>query len=225
NTPDSVTSACTASVEVLSHSAKRTAASRCRVWVVTAVEEPPQFPVASSPASHCGRGAICQFPSVDPALPDRTPGAHTAETHPTWVPLFSAVFHCGVYIGALSITPSSTSSPQNRATRCVGSSAIATDQCYPSICHHDAPARCASPTPSPRSVTSASIATDPCAPAVCHHEAPACSTSPTNRAGSALEKARRNISASAPLTVRAPSAESAHVSGADSPSSSKTAAR
>src|SRR5699024_950759 len=81
----------------------------------------------------------------------RTPGAHTAETHPTWVPLFSAVFHCGVYIGSLSITPSSTSSPQNRATRCVGSSSIATDQCSPSICHHEAPACCASPTNRPGS--------------------------------------------------------------------------
>jgi len=84
----------------------------CLDWVVTAVLEPPQLPVAGLAGSHCGIGAISHFPAVSGALPCSTPGAHTAESHPICAPLLSAAFHSGVYIGLLSITPDSTSPPQ-----------------------------------------------------------------------------------------------------------------
>src|SRR5699024_4282231 len=138
--------------EVFIHSANRTASARWRLSTVTAVEEPPQLPVAFAPASHCGMVDIRQEPAVEPALPARTPGAQAAETQPTWVPLFSATFHSGVYMGSAPITPSSTSPPQNSATCRVGSSSIATLQRSPSICHHEAPACWARPTNRPGSV-------------------------------------------------------------------------
>lgn len=134
------------------HSANRTAAAWCSPPATTAVEEPPQFPVAFSPASHWGILAIFHLPAVEPALPSSTPGAHAAETQPIWVPAFSAAFHCGVYIGSTEMTPSSTRPPQYSATRRVGSASISTFQRSPSIPHQEAPACWAKPTKSPGSV-------------------------------------------------------------------------
>ena len=134
------------------HSAKRTASARCALPTTTEVAEPPQLPVSSAPGSHCGIVDIRQAPAVLPALPSSTPGAHAAETQPICVPSFSAAFHCGVYIGSAAMTPSSTSPPQNSATRRVGSASIATFQRSPSISHHEAPACCARPTNRPGSV-------------------------------------------------------------------------
>src|SRR5690554_2043065 len=128
--PASLTIAATASSLVFNQVANFAAASWCSLWVDTAVEEPPQLPVAGALASHCGMGATFHFPAVSPAFPARTPGAHTAESQPTSVPLLSAAFHSGVYMGLLLMTPSSTSSPQNLATFWVGSSSM----CTPHAC-------------------------------------------------------------------------------------------
>ena len=75
------------------------------------MEEPPHAPVDGSP-SHVGSGAISHLPAVLAALPASTPGAQTALTQPTSLPVLRAVFHSGVYIGLLLMTPSSTSPPQ-----------------------------------------------------------------------------------------------------------------
>src|ERR1700712_3942940 len=96
------------------------ASAGCLDWLVTEVPEPPQLPVAGLLASHCGSGAIFHLPAVAAALPSSTPGAQIALTQPTWVPLFSAAFHAGVYIGLLSMTPLATRPPQYEATFWVG---------------------------------------------------------------------------------------------------------
>src|SRR3954471_19174379 len=106
---------------VFIHSMNLAASLGCFDCVVTEVAEPPQLPVASSPASHCGSGTMAHLPSVSGALPCRTPGAQMAETQPACEPSLSAAFHSGVYIGLLSMTPLSTRSPQYLATFCAGS--------------------------------------------------------------------------------------------------------
>src|SRR5699024_2998889 len=151
-TPLSSTRASTPSAEVFIHSAKRTASAWWSLPTTTDVAEPPQLPVAFAPGSHCGMVDIRQDPAVLPALPSSTPGAQAADTQPIWVPSFRAAFHCGVYIGSVEMTPSSTSPPQNSATRRVGSASISTFQRSPSISHHEAPACCARPTNRPGSV-------------------------------------------------------------------------
>src|ERR687889_675802 len=101
-----------ASGSVFSQVANFAAASAFLDWVVTAVEEPPQLPVDGLEASHCGMGATFHFPAVAPAFPERTPGPQAALSQPTCFPVLRAVFHSGVYIGLLSMVPSSTRPPQ-----------------------------------------------------------------------------------------------------------------
>src|SRR5215207_9735600 len=109
--PVSVTSACTASGSVFSHVTNSRAASTFFDCDVTAVDEPPQLPLETS-VPQFGRGAAFQRPVVSAALPLSTPGPQTAPSHPTCVPSFRPAFHSGVYIGLLSMTPSSTRPPQ-----------------------------------------------------------------------------------------------------------------
>ncbi|WTW24203.1 hypothetical protein OHU89_29250 [Streptomyces sp. NBC_00019] len=90
------------------------------------MEEPPQLPVTSSPVFHCGSGAMRHLPLVSGAEETSTPGAHTAETQPMWVPLLRALFQAGVYIGWLSMTPSWTRPPQNSVTCRVAASSMPT---------------------------------------------------------------------------------------------------
>ena len=85
--PVSVTSACTASGSVFSQVANSTAASTFFDCDVTAVDEPPQLPLATS-APHFGSGAAFHCPAVSAALPLSTPGPHTAPSQPTCVPSF-----------------------------------------------------------------------------------------------------------------------------------------
>src|SRR5215207_76116 len=109
--PVSLTSASIASGSVFSHVANSTAASTLSDCVVTAVDEPPQLPFEMS-SPQVGSVAAFQRPAVSAALPESTPGPQTAPSQPTCVPSFRPAFHSGVYIGLLSITPSSTSPPQ-----------------------------------------------------------------------------------------------------------------
>src|SRR5699024_4925566 len=127
------------------------AASSCDVPVATAVAEPPQLPVVRSPSSHWGSGAMDQSPAVSSALPDSTPGAQIALGQ-VRDPSLRAAFHSGVYLGRPLTTSSSTSSPQNSATRRVGSSSTETSQASPRVFHHVAPACWASPANHPGSV-------------------------------------------------------------------------
>ena len=73
------------------------------------------------------------------------PGAHTAETQAICLPVLSALFQAGVYIGWLSTAPSLTRSPQNFATFCVAASSMATFHLSPEVVHHLAPACWARP--------------------------------------------------------------------------------
>src|SRR5215213_6427833 len=109
--PVSVTSACTASGSVFSQVANFTAASTCFDCDVTAVDEPPQLPFDTS-EPQLGSGAAFQRPAVSAALPLSTPGPQTAPSQPACVPSLRAAFHSGVYMGLLSMTPSSTRPPQ-----------------------------------------------------------------------------------------------------------------
>src|SRR5450756_2368949 len=141
----------TASWLVFSQVMNFTASAGCFDWLVTALAEPPQLPVAGLAGSHCGIGAIIHLPAVSGALPARTPGAQTAESQPISAPELRAAFHSGVYIGLLLITPDSTSPPQYSATFSVAASSMVTFQASPLTLHHDAPACCASPVNKPAS--------------------------------------------------------------------------
>src|SRR5689334_4094857 len=110
--PPWVTSAAVACGSVFSQVANCTAASMCLDLAAMAVDEPPQLPVLLSPAFHCGIGAIIHLPLVSAALPDSTPGPQTALGQASRVPSLSALFHSGVYIGCLSMTPVLTRLPQ-----------------------------------------------------------------------------------------------------------------
>src|SRR4051795_5127633 len=149
--PEIFASAATALGSLFSHSMNWAACCGCLDWLVTAVAEPPHAPVAGLLASHCGMGAIFHLPAVLAALPSRTPGAQMALSQPTWLPLLSAAFHSGVYIGLLSMTPSCTSPPQYEATFWVAASSTATDHWSPLTPHQDAPACCERPANQPGS--------------------------------------------------------------------------
>lgn len=80
------------------------------------------------------------------------PGAHTALTHAICLPVLSALFQAGVYIGWLSIAPSLTRPPQNSATFLVASSEMPTFHWSPDVLHHCAPACWARPANRPESL-------------------------------------------------------------------------
>src|SRR4051794_11272277 len=149
----SLTRAASASGSVLIQRANFAAASACWESVETPVEEPPQLPVTLSPAFHWGSGAMRHLPLVSGAEEISTPGAQTAETQARWVPLFSALFQGGVYIGWLSMTPSCTRPPQNSATFLVPASSMPTVHLPPaSTVHHLPPACWARPANRPGSL-------------------------------------------------------------------------
>ena len=78
-----------ASGSVFSQVANSTAASTLlRTASVTAVDEPPQLPLETSPAPTVGSGAAFHLPAVSAALPESTPGPQTAPSQPTCVPSF-----------------------------------------------------------------------------------------------------------------------------------------
>src|SRR5215467_400061 len=110
--PPWVTSADVAAGSVFSQMANWAACAMCLDLAATAVDEPPQLPVLLSPGFHCGIAAMAHLPLVSAALPDSTPGPHTALGQAIRVPSLSALFHCGVYIGCLSMRPLETRSPQ-----------------------------------------------------------------------------------------------------------------
>jgi hypothetical protein len=66
--------------------------------------------------------------------------------------VFSALFQEGVYIGWLSMTPSLTRPPQNRATFRVAASSMPTFHLSPEVVHHFAPACWARPAKRPESL-------------------------------------------------------------------------
>src|SRR3954453_19475582 len=109
--PACATSALTAVGSVFSHETNSAACFLCLDCVVTPVAEPPHAPLPLVP-SHVGSGAIFHLPAVLAALPASTPGAHTALTQPICLPVLSALFQAGVYIGLLSMTPFWTRPPQ-----------------------------------------------------------------------------------------------------------------
>ena len=86
------------------------------------MDEPPQLPVLCSPAVHCGSSAMAHLPLVSGALPASTPGAQIALGQASRVPSLSAVFHSGVYIGLLSMTPLRPGRPSTSATFLVAAS-------------------------------------------------------------------------------------------------------
>src|ERR1041385_3339126 len=150
--PLSLASAVRAWSSVFSQAANLAAASWCLESVVTAVEEPPQLPVAFSPADHWGSGAMAHLPLVSGAAVVRVPGAHTAETQAICLPVLSALFQAGVYIGWLSMAPSLTRPPQKSATFLVAASLMPTFHLSPSVVHHLAPACWARPAKRPESL-------------------------------------------------------------------------
>src|SRR5690242_2520235 len=150
--PLSFASAATARGSVFSQAANFAAAALCGESVVTAVEEPPQLPVTFSPADHCGSGAIAHLPLVCGAAVVRVPGAHTALTQAISLPVFSALFQAGWYIGWLSIAPSLTRPPQKSATLRVAESSMPTFHLSLEEVHHLAPACCARPANRPESL-------------------------------------------------------------------------
>src|SRR3954453_2562086 len=97
--PPPVIKPSTAVASVLSQMANCTAWAACLDFAATAVDDPPQLPPLCSPAAHCGSSAIDHLPLVLAALPDNTPGPHTALGQAMRVPSSSALFHSGVYIG------------------------------------------------------------------------------------------------------------------------------
>src|ERR1043166_3786431 len=111
--PPSVMSPLTAVESVFSHVANSPPAWTCFDFDDTAVDEPPQPPVTCAPGVHCGISATAHLPLVSAALPDSTPGAQVALGQAMSVPSSSALFHSGVYIGCLSITPVATRSEEH----------------------------------------------------------------------------------------------------------------
>src|SRR4051795_5261638 len=118
---------------------------------MTAVDEPPQKPVACSPAFHCGSGAIAHLPFVSGAMPSSTAGPQTAVGQATSVPSLSCLFHCGVYIGWSRIAFFATRPFQKSATRFVAASVMPTFHVSPSFAHHLPPACCERPANQPGS--------------------------------------------------------------------------
>ncbi|CAM5290026.1 hypothetical protein SNARM312S_03942 [Streptomyces narbonensis] len=137
---------------MFSQVANSAAAALCFESVVTAVEEPPQLPVAFSPLFHCGRGAMAHLPLVSGAAVVRVPGAQTALTQASCSPVFRALFQAGVYIGWLSTAPSATRPPQKSETFLVAASSMPTFQVSPSKVHHLAPACWERPAKRPESL-------------------------------------------------------------------------
>src|SRR5688500_5393658 len=147
--PPSFARAFSASPSVFSQAANLAAASLFFESVVTPVEDPPQLPVRLSPSLHWGSGAIAHLPLVSGAAVVSVPGAHTALAHAICLPVLSALFQAGVYIGWLSTAPSFTRPPQNSATFLVASSFMPTFQLSPEVVHHWAPACWARPANRP----------------------------------------------------------------------------
>src|SRR3954451_23117804 len=113
--PACATSALTAFGSVFSQEMNAAACFLCLDWVVTPVAEPPHAPLPLSP-SQVGGGAIFHLPAVLAGLPAGTPGGHPALTQAICLPVLSALFQAGVYIGLLSMTPFWTRPPQYDAT-------------------------------------------------------------------------------------------------------------
>src|SRR5690348_11657558 len=149
--PPSVMRPLTAAGSVLSQIANSVASLACLDLAATAVEEPPQLPVLCSPALHCGSSAMAHLPAVSGALPDSTPGPQTALGQAMRVPSLRALFHSGVYIGCLSMSPEATRPPQKSATFFVASSSTLTLHVSPETPNHLAPACCDSPANQPGS--------------------------------------------------------------------------
>src|SRR3954466_5905466 len=131
--PLSLASACSAEPSVFSQAANFAAAAWWAGSVGRAVEEPPQLPVTFSPADHWGSGAMAHLPLVSGAAVVSVPGAHTALTQAICLPVSSALFQAGVYIGWLSMAPSLTRPPQNLATFWVAGSLMATFHLSPEV--------------------------------------------------------------------------------------------
>lgn len=94
---------------------------------------------------------MAHLPLVSGAAVVRVPGAQTALTQAICLPVLSALFQAGVYIGWLSTAPSLTRPPQKSATFRVASSSMATFHLSPPVVHHFAPACWARPAKRPES--------------------------------------------------------------------------
>lgn len=95
---------------------------------------------------------MAHLPFVSGAAVVRVPGAQTALTQAICLPVLSALFQAGVYIGWLSIAPSLTRPPQKSATFRVAGSSMATFHLSPPVVHHCAPACWARPAKRPESL-------------------------------------------------------------------------
>src|SRR5882757_2517671 len=102
------TCAVTASSAVLSQEANWAASAGCLESEVTVMAEPPQMPVALSPALHAGSGATAHLPLVEGAMPPSWAGAQAPEIQVASVPSFICLFHSGENDGFFATVPALT---------------------------------------------------------------------------------------------------------------------